>query len=110
MKPHWLPQLLVIGVLLQGVTAVGADLPWDLPWNGATQDHCMGNGPAPQDGDCCAGDGAMSAACAAHCFATEAPSALILPVRPAESGALVRISDDARPSPSYIPSLPPPIS
>lgn len=89
---QWLQILLVLGLLLPGVVAVGADT---LP-DGGTEHPCD--------------DGAMSAACAAHCLTTQAPGPLILPATPPAHVMHVPPPDGAIPNPSYVPSLPPPIA
>jgi len=106
MRRQLLLGLVLVGLLLQGEVAASIEVLHD----SVTQSRCGGITPTPAGGDCCPDEDGMSAACAAHCQAAEAPIALVMPVRSAAQGSFIAGADIAIPNPAYIPALPPPIA
>lgn len=94
--------LLLLGLLLQGVVAVGAGTA------DADQQHCAGH--YSDEACACCPDGADSMSCTVQCSVSQAPIAMLTVCRVASYSTCPSVAQASISSPAYTPLIPPPIA
>lgn len=103
MRRFALHVLILLGLLLQGVVAVGAGMPHE-----EQQQHCAGH---YSDENCaCCPDGATSSmSCTVQCSVSQAPIVTLTLDRVVSYSTRIAFAEASISNPAYAPLVPPPI-